>query len=368
MVHCYDLEVTKTAETSLVRTYHWTIDKEADHSELVLSTGQQFLVNYEVTVDLDDPPYTDSDWAVSGEIDVYNPALIPATINGVSDIIPDIVPIVDCGVDFPYILGVGATLTCTYSADLPDASTTTNTATVTLQNYDYSYDLSGTPAGTTDFSGSAEVNFDDPDITHVDTCVDVTDSFAGFLGTVCYDDPPPVTFTYGRWIGPYEVCGSYTVENTATYTTNDTGSSDSDNWTVDVTVPCIGGCTLTQGYWKTHSKFGPAPYDDTWDAYMGGETLFLYGQSWYAAFWTPPRGGDPYYILSHQYMAAKLNILNGASSPPEVIDALNEAWTWLQSNEPGEKLRKFQRYWPLHLAFILGQYNEGLIGPGHCSE
>jgi hypothetical protein len=212
------------------------------------------------------------------------------------------------------------------------------------------------------------VNFIDPDITHVDTCVDVTDTFAGFLGTVCYDDPPPVTFTYSRWIGPYEDCGTYTVENTATYTTNNTGSSDTDSWTVDVEVPCVGGCTLTQGYWKTHSKYGRAPYDDTWDTYMGGETLFLYGQNWYTVFWTPPRGGDPYYILAHQYMAAKLNILNGASSTPEVMNALNDAWTWLQSNEPGVKLRKFLRYWPLHLAFILSQYNEGLIGPGHCSE
>ena len=23
-------------------------------------------------------------------------------------------------------------------------------------------------------------------------------------------------------------------------------------------------CTLTQGYWKTHSSYGPAPYDVTW--------------------------------------------------------------------------------------------------------
>ncbi len=28
--------------------------------------------------------------------------------------------------------------------------------------------------------------------------------------------------------------------------------------------PCNQGCTLTPGYWKTHSRRGPAPYDDTW--------------------------------------------------------------------------------------------------------
>jgi hypothetical protein len=369
MVHCYALDVTKTAEPSLVRTYNWTIDKSADESELILSTGQQYLLGYEVTVDLDDPPYTDSDWAVSGEIYVHNPAPIPATINNVTDIIsPDIVPIVNCGVTFPYMLPAGATLTCTYSADLPNASTRTNTATATLQNYDYGHDLSPTPTGTTDFTGTTTVDFADPGMTLVDTCVDVSDSYAGFLGTVCYDDPPPVTFTYSRWIGPYEACGSYTVENTAPFITNDTGSTGSDSWTVIVTVPC-DGCTLTQGYWKTHSDYGPAPYDDAWALMGGPDTMFLIGtQTWYQVFWSPPRGGDPYYILAHQFMAAKLNILNGADYPSEVGTALTLAETWLSTHEPGKKLKKFARLEPIGLASTLGMYNEGLIGPGHCSE
>ena len=45
--------------------------------------------------------------------------------------------------------------------------------------------------------------------------------------------------------------------------------------TVDVDVPCLGGCTLTPGYWKTHSEFGPAPYDDNWANLPNGASTEL---------------------------------------------------------------------------------------------
>lgn len=62
----------------------------------------------------------------------------------------------------------------------------------------------------------------------------------------------------------FDACGEYEVQNTATFTTNTTQTQGSASATVKVTVPCQGGCTLTQGYWKTHSRYGPAPYDTTW--------------------------------------------------------------------------------------------------------
>jgi hypothetical protein len=62
-VNCYALTVTKDAATSLTRTWDWTIDKSADQTDLLLSTGQLFTVNYEVTVDATS---SDSDWAVTG--------------------------------------------------------------------------------------------------------------------------------------------------------------------------------------------------------------------------------------------------------------------------------------------------------------
>jgi hypothetical protein len=120
------------------------------------------------------------------------------------------------------------------------------------------------------------------------------------------------------------------------------------------------GCTYTQGYWKTHSLAGPAgPYDDGWKNLAGGleqNTIFFNsGKTWLALWNTPPRG-SAYIQLAHQYMAAKLNVLNGASAPASVTSAIAAAEAYFTSgtgNITG-------------LASTLGSYNEGLIGPGHC--
>ena len=365
-VNCYALEVTKDASTAFTRTYTWTIDKSADQSELTLSLGQQFLVNYSVVVDA---TYADSDWAVTGNISVTNPAPMAATINSVADVVsPDINATVNCGVDFPYSLAAGQTLECSYSADLPDASSRINTATATLQNYAYDAAMNATESGTTDFSGTADVSFDNATMIEVDECIDVYDTYAGFLGTVCYPNVPE-TFTYSRWIGPYDVCGDYPVENTASFVANDTGATGPDSsWTVAVHVPCPGGCTLTPGYWKTHSRYGPAPYDDTW-ALIGEDTpFFLSGQSWYQVLWTPPAGGNAYYILAHQYIAAKLNILNGAASTSQVDAALAWATSFFNTYKPTDKLSRTVRADAIYYAGLLDSYNNGDIGPGHCSE
>ena len=142
------------------------------------------------------------------------------------------------------------------------------------------------------------------------------DSYAGLLGNVCVGDAPK-TFTYTRQIGPYATCGDYKVDNTAWLSIDPLHPVSA---TVNVHVPCHGtGCTLTQGYWKTHSQRGPAPYDDNW-ANLGplqqDTPFFTSGYTWYSLFWTPPAGGNAYIQLAHQYMAAKLNILNGASTTP----------------------------------------------------
>ena len=42
---------------------------------------------------------------------------------------------------------------------------------------------------------------------------------------------------------------------------------------VDLLIGCPPGqetvCTRTQGYWKTHSEYGPAEYDETWNELSG---------------------------------------------------------------------------------------------------
>ncbi len=49
-VNCHSLQVSKNANTALTRTWTWTIDKSADQTNLLLSEGQLFTVNYEVEV------------------------------------------------------------------------------------------------------------------------------------------------------------------------------------------------------------------------------------------------------------------------------------------------------------------------------
>jgi hypothetical protein len=370
IVNCYGLEVSKTAETSFTRTYNWTIDKSADQSALTLALGEQFLVNYSVTVDA---TYTDSDFAAVGAVSIENPAPMAASLYAVADEIPEIATTLD--LLWATDMEAGASVEGIWAADLPDTSDRTNTFTVTIQNYAYKWDGSSVPIGTTNFSDTADIDFSTAEMTEVDECIGVSDTYGGSLGTVCYGvDTLPKTFTYGRWIGPYGTCGDYTVENTASFVTNDTGATGSDSWTVNVHVPCAGGCTLTFGYWMTHSEFGPAPYDDTWAQLPNGAStpFFSSGQSYYQVLWTPSVGGNAYYILAKQYIAAKLNILNGAASTPAVDAAITWATSFFNTYTPAQagalKPNSAIRSQAISYATTLANYNTGLIGPGHCSE
>jgi hypothetical protein len=373
-VNCHELTVTKDAATSLTKTWTWTIDKSADQTSLLLTEGQIFTVNYTVMVSA---VSTDSGHAVSGNISVNNPAPIDATINGVSDIVsPAIAGNVSCGVTFPYTLVAGGTLNCTYSADLPDDADRTNTATATLQNYDYDEEGTATASGTTDFSGTADVDFENATVTEVDECIDVSDTNVGPLGTVCANEAPK-TFNYSLTFGAHPdadvmlECGENTHPNTASFVTNDNGATGSDDWTVNATVACEQGCTLTPGYWKTHSKYGPAPFDDTWNQIGEDTVFFLSGQSYYQVLWTSPQG-NAYYILAHAYIAAELNMLNGASVPAAVQDAFDDATDLFNTYTPAAVGAKKGNQPPrpqfIELAGILDAYNNGLTGPGHCSE
>ena len=135
------------------------------------------------------------------------------------------------------------------------------------------------------------------------------------------------------------------------------------------------GCTLTPGYWKTHSEYGPAPYDDTWEKLPdNADTLFfLSDQSYYEVLWTSPAGGNAYYILAHAYIAAELNFFNGAN-PSAVQAAFDAAASLLEEFTPAEvaALRgrdgNAARAVFIELAGVLDAYNNGLIGPGHCVD
>lgn len=387
-VDCYKLDVTKTADASRDRKYTWTIDKSADQSTLTMMPGEAAItVNYSVTVDVSGS--TDSNFDASGDIVISDPNPDrDADLTEVTDVVFDGI---DADVTCPSLtVPKGGTLTCSWTAaDLPDDSTRLNTATATQQNYDFASDLTPTESDTTDYSGTANVDFSGAATNEIDECIDVTDTYQGALGTVCVTDTLPKTFTYSRDIGPFteEDCGEVKIDNTASFVTNDTDATGESSWEVVVTIPCPLGCTLTQGYWKTHNDSfkGGAPSDPNWSligdfdgdgtAEAEGEAFFDTGQTWFQVFWSSV-SGRPYYQLAHQWMAAYLNTLSieaiGGTIPANVQDALDDGQAFLDANDGNKDLKgknaKSLKAEAVELAGILGAFNEGTIGPGHCDE
>jgi hypothetical protein len=87
--------------------------------------------------------------------------------------------------------------------------------------------------------------------------------------------------------------------------------------------------------------------------------------------WTPPQG-NAYYILAHQWIAAKLNNYAGAANPTLVQAAIDSAHTLFSLYSP-EDIEELSGNSPLrktfiYLAGIIEKFNEGIIGPGECSE
>ncbi len=76
---------------------------------------------------------------------------------------------------------------------------------------------------------------------------------------------------------------------------------------------------------------------------------------------TPPKG-DAWYILAHQWIAARFNVGSGATPPAD--DALIQAEVLLSDCviDDGEHDAA------LALADKLDAYNNGELGPGHCGD
>jgi hypothetical protein len=345
-VFCYQVQpvVTKTADETFDRQYNWDVDKTANATNITINEGGSANVNYTVTASLDGPP-VDGNWAVSGTITVHNPTSVAMTIASVTDAISGVgaVTVTCAGVTFPYTLNAGATLNCTYSSALPDGSNRTNTATADV-----------TSAGGMDGVGTAAIVFGSSPTNTVNACVDVTDTYtgAGAAGVLdadlCFNEAPGV-YQYTRLISQPNpaVCENFVVNNTATVITP-VGADPQDSHSVNVTVICGGGgggggpgeCTLTPGYWGTHSHLGPAKYAESkWEALFsdpnpngqgGSYTLFFdSGKTWAAAF--KLSATNYYWQLAAHYMAAKLNQANGATLSAAELIALGNAEILLSS-------------------------------------
>jgi hypothetical protein len=128
------------------------------------------------------------------------------------------------------------------------------------------------------------------------------------------------------------------------------------------TLPCVGGssCTYTQGYWRNHPDAWPVTSLTLGTVtYQAGELMAILDN---------PAQGNGLVILAHQLIAAKLNVANGAD-PSAVQQTITDADAMIATLvippigngylPPGQTG---------NLTETLTEYNEGTIGPGHCSD
>lgn len=131
-------------------------------------------------------------------------------------------------------------------------------------------------------------------------------------------------------------------------------------------LPTEGGCTLPAEYWRTHSRDGGAPFDDTWDL-LGGDadTKFFNAPETHEQILVRGVGEGSYYRLARTYIAAQLNSINGAPFPDEVASALEAATELLLAADPAQletaSAARFEA-----LADVLDRFNAGVAGPGSC--
>jgi hypothetical protein len=132
-----------------------------------------------------------------------------------------------------------------------------------------------------------------------------------------------------------------------------------------------GGCTLTQGYWKTHSGAWPVS-----SLAIGGVT---YSKSQLIGLLKTPPRGDASIILAHQLIAALLNVANGAVADPETDAALLGAEAWMTAAKDADGTLPYgirptaegepnPAAWDeaINLAAVLDRFNNGELGPPHC--
>jgi hypothetical protein len=234
-------------------------------------------------------------------------------------------------------------------------STVSNTATA-----------SATGTGVGNGSGSAIAGFPAAPGTDTDRYASLVDDKTDLGEAAALDATtlPPNGVTYSRTFDPASlasltvpigagVCGNGNDVNTAKILSTASPSTvlaGPASTTVYIrTIGCGGGedsgpngCTPTQGYWGTHSHLGPAKYNVYgWGKLFPGTTAadggsrnpfvnnsFSTGETWASAFRQDSR--DYYWSLAQQYMAARLNIANGAKANSGVDAAMAAAQTMLQ--------------------------------------
>jgi hypothetical protein len=244
------LDVTKDATGTSELVYTWDIDKVVVGDSTKVGTPPGTVTfDYKVTVTHD--AGTEGSFAVTGTITVTNSNAYDVTGVTITDWLNDAATTV-CTVTG----GTNATIPANDSADFAyscspaDDSATQNSVKVEWPNQAGPPAL---PAGDATFVAAITWGQDT-----IDECVSVDDDLFGPLDAeVCVTDPDPIEFLYTLEFDiPASGCAEFT--NTASFETNDTGTTGDDSATVTVCAD-FDGCT--PGFWKNHlAAWGPTGY------------------------------------------------------------------------------------------------------------
>lgn len=406
-INCYSLNVTKDVNTEFTRKYTWSIEKMISEDQINYENSADFIINkgesraayYRVIVT---PEYTDMDYRAFGTIYIKNPAPISATIDNITDTISGVsgdIPVTcETITEFPYLLDAESKISCKYATtqnQIIDKTTRTNKAIVTIINYNYRFDNDinnpPQPIGTTDFEGTQSVIFSSNPSHEIDKCIKINDDLEGFIGTA--SAPGSETLYYQTILGPYSSCGSIEVLNTATATTvtcpdessTGTGTTISSAATAKISVSCSDGCTHTIGYWKTHAGFTGNNPDEVTPLLGTGIWLGIPNEGKSNLVTNATEAYDLFNFLGNpsntggasnginklyaQLLAARLNEADGADIST-IVSVLANADNQLSlyNSSDWNELSGMEKSYINQLTTTLDNYNNGLIGPPHCSE
>jgi len=155
----------------------------------------------------------------------------------------------------------------------------------------------------------------------------------------------------------------------------------------------LGGCSYTPGYWKTHSKYGPAPYDDVWallpdfdgTGAPGAEDEIFFDNdedlTWYSIMGFSAKEAKELHVkwnkvqtyqhLAFHYVAAYLNSINpeNGALPAGIAGYMAEAEYIFEHNKSMEIPKKLQAY-ATEITSYLAEFNEGCYDFNwpHCDD
>lgn len=212
-------------------------------------------------------------------------------------------------------------------------------------------------------------------------------SFSGVPGASQYNLQPgiPVEVEIGDVIfdqvGASSTCAETPLECGEAYVFrafahNVPGGAAKSDWSSTITCNTAscgggdGGCTYTQGYWKTHGPIPTGQNEYVWPDEVKLNGLML-GNVTYSAddlltILKTPAAGNGLLSMAHQLIAAKLNVANGAE-PTDIASTIANADLLIGDSDilNGGFLSPAVTS---SLNDMLADFNEGRpdVGPGHC--